>query len=118
MNLPATAPEFLDVFTDKYETFDLPLKLHPKIFIHCYCFCRSKEPEDEAVARISEILRVDISTSSKVHFVRRVAPNKVMMCVTFNLIWFEHNMEKCSCVASTVPFIRKRQLEGSVYHYF
>ncbi|XP_066920507.1 uncharacterized protein [Clytia hemisphaerica] len=112
MNLPAIAPEFLDVFADKYATFNLPLKIHPNILIHCYCFCKTKTPEEEAILRVSEILQVDISPTSKVHFVRRVAPNKVMMCVTFNLIWFEHKVEKCSCTNLTSEFSRKRPAEG------
>jgi len=116
MNLPALAPEFLDVFTDKYETFDLPMQINENIFIHCYCFCKTKSPTEEAIIRISEILRHDISSSSQAHFVRRVAPNKVMMCISFNLIWFKHDVEKCSCTTSSSPLSRKRKLEGFELH--
>lgn len=111
MNLPAIAPEFLDVFSEKYKIFDLPVDVHPNIFIHCYCFCKSEHPEEECVVRINEILHVDISPTSKVHFVRRVAPNKVMMCVTFNLTWFKHNIDKCSC--NSHP--KKRHIEGELH---
>ena len=112
MNLPAIAPEFLDVFAEKFKLFNLPLKLHANIIVHCYCFCKSKDPKGEAILRISEILSVDISgDSTTVHFVRRVAPNKVMMCVSFNLVWFDHDT-KCSCRITPTDLIRKRTIEG------
>ena len=118
MNLPAIAPEFLDVFAEKFQLFNLPLKLHPNLFVHCYCFCISKDPKEEAILRISEILSIDISVSSTTaHFVRRVAPNKVMMCVSFNLVWFNHKVDKCSC-QDTSDLIRKRNLEGDFKYLF
>lgn len=113
MNLPAIAPEFLDVFTEKFKLFNLPLKVQPNTFVHCYCFCKSKDPKEEAVLRISEIFSVDLSMNAKAHFVRRVAPNKVMMCVSFNLIWFNHDVAKCSCETSCADLIRKRPIEGT-----
>lgn len=118
MNLPAIAPEFLDVFSEKFKLFNLPLKLHPNVVVHCYCFCKSKDPKAEAVLRISEILSVDISDdSTMVHFVRRVAPNKVMMCVTFNLVWFNKDT-RCSCHNTSTDLIRKRPIEGDFRDLF
>ncbi|CAG8518068.1 5621_t:CDS:10 [Ambispora gerdemannii] len=62
MNLPATAIEFLDAFKGLYHemesVIDSPLTELP--MIHCHCF-------------------------SKIHFVRSVAPNKDMYCVSFRL---------------------------------
>lgn len=112
MNLPAMAPEFLDVFKEAYSTFNLPLAATDNIYVHCYCFAKSAEPESEVDLRVSEVLGVDISPHSKAHFVRRVAPNKVMMCITFNLFWFEHASEKCFCTTSDSILSRGRPFEG------
>lgn len=106
MNLPAIAPEFLDVFR---ETFDHPVEIKPDIYVHCYCFSKSKEPEIDAEKTVAHMIGLeDISCHVETHFVRRVAPNKVMMCVTLELFWFKENYSRSSKIS------RKRCLSGKL----
>ena len=110
MNLPAIAAQFLDVFKEKYATSNLPIKLQSDITIHCYCFSKSKTPEVDAEMIIANTLGLDISSYARTHVVRRVAPNKVMLCVSFNLFWFQESNKKCLSNNTTLP--QKRSLEG------
>jgi len=96
MNLPAIAPEFLDVFKQKYESFGTSAEVVSNIIVHCYCFSKSKTPEIDAERNIANSIGLDILPHVKTHLVRRVAPNKVMLCVTFNLLWFQKNLEELS----------------------
>lgn len=78
MNLPAIAIEFLDAFAG--------MLTNVPVTIHCHCFA----PIDEAEARRVTLERVRTSlgvqvVNAEIHVVRRVAPNKDMLCVTFRL---------------------------------
>ncbi|XP_065646791.1 uncharacterized protein LOC100199427 isoform X3 [Hydra vulgaris] len=88
MNLPAIAPQFLDVFKENNFTNEMLPESINNIFVHCYLFSKSESPENEAKQLVSEAVGYDISPKAKVRVVRRVAPNKVMLCVTFDLKWF------------------------------
>ena len=91
MNLPTIAPAFLDIFKQIYESGSSAPKVKSNVFIHCYCFSKSKEqPERDAETNIQTIMGLDELPDVSTHLVRRVAPNKVMLCVTFNLPWFEN----------------------------
>jgi tRNA (guanine37-N1)-methyltransferase len=82
MNLPATAPEFLDAFRG------FTGKTLPRIHVHCFSKKDSAESERETIDRCGRALGVplDVDTSNVViHTVRNVAPNKNMYCVSFNL---------------------------------
>lgn len=80
MNLPATAPEFLNAFRG-FTNPTLP-------YIHVHCFGGKDEhgPKD-VIARCSKALGCDIcaDNNAKVHLVRNVAPKKNMFCVSFVL---------------------------------
>jgi tRNA (guanine37-N1)-methyltransferase len=81
MNLPATAPEFLDSFRG-WSLKSLPM-------VHLYCFGPKRANEDAAcykkvIQHCSERLGCFIDNASVV-YVRNVSPNKNMYCVSFKL---------------------------------
>jgi tRNA (guanine37-N1)-methyltransferase len=82
MNLPATAPEFLDAFRG------FTGKTLPRIHVHCFSTKDSAESERETIDRCAGALGVPLDSKASnvvVHTVRNVAPNKNMYCVSFNL---------------------------------
>lgn len=82
MNLPALALEFLDTFRHL-----LPEQHHKEIVlptVHCYGFSKDANPEKGVKDRAEEILGTTLKSSS-IHLVRKVAPNKEMMCISFEL---------------------------------
>lgn len=79
MNLPAMAAQFLDVFKGLFK--DLTNVRLPTIY--CYCFSKAADPEEDAKHQCEHIMGIQID--SEVHRVRDVAPNKVMLCVSFQL---------------------------------
>ncbi|KAI8050574.1 Met-10+ like-protein-domain-containing protein [Syncephalis plumigaleata] len=89
MNLPATAIEFVDAFRGILvgsieDTEEEPKHLNTTI--HCYCFSKSDDPETDVVERIGAVLQEPLQPGTYTVFnVRRVAPNKVMLCVSFKL---------------------------------
>uniref|UniRef100_A0A6S8SY41 tRNA (guanine(37)-N1)-methyltransferase n=1 Tax=Chaetoceros debilis TaxID=122233 RepID=A0A6S8SY41_9STRA len=82
MNLPAIAPEFLDVFRG----WKVDRKKRPMIHVHCF---GSKIKGDiEVVERCSVSLGCKLDWSKdevSVHEVRNVSPKKNMYCVSFRL---------------------------------
>ena len=56
--------------------------------INCYCFSGAEDMKEDVLQRSEKVLKCTIDRSldsTKVHQVRDVAPNKHMMCVTFQL---------------------------------
>lgn len=89
MNLPASAHEFLDAFSGLRSL--LPEVDIPDIWVHCYVFCR---PENSPVELVEGELKCKLDLANVVpHYVRNVAPNKDMYCVSFKL----PKMESESC---------------------
>lgn len=88
MNLPDSAISFLDVFAEKLAAW--PLRSGPPWpTVHCYCFS-SAEGKDAQVMdvkqRVEDVLKVPLTEGEwSVHFVRDVAPRKMMLCITFVL---------------------------------
>ncbi|KAF7662629.1 hypothetical protein LDENG_00231120 [Lucifuga dentata] len=83
MNLPTLALEFLDAFRGllrKELICDENLPV-----VHCYGFSKDDNPEKDMVERASRSLGFSLEHRCSVHFVRNVAPNKDMMCVSFTL---------------------------------
>ncbi|BFI29579.1 tRNA (guanine37-N1)-methyltransferase [Marchantia polymorpha subsp. ruderalis] len=81
MNLPASALEFLDVFQG------LLSRDHwkgPMPRIHCYCFMRAIETHADVLKRAEGILG-GVIKDPQVWTVRDVAPNKIMLCISFDL---------------------------------
>lgn len=82
MNLPATAIEFLDVFKGAFdrETW----AGHQLPVIHVYTFKRAMETVEDVVRRGEGHLGAAIANPT-VHEVRDVAPNKIMLCLSFRI---------------------------------
>lgn len=83
MNLPALALDFLDAFRgllnhEPPSDAQLPT-------VHCYGFSKEDDPARDVMQRASETIGFSLEKCSSVHFVRNVAPNKDMMCVTFTV---------------------------------
>lgn len=86
MNLPASAPEFLDVFRGLY--LERGEDTRPAVLptIHCYCFSKADDSKADAKEMCEAVLGSTIPVEDcSVHEVRDVAPKKRMMCVSFKL---------------------------------
>jgi tRNA (guanine37-N1)-methyltransferase len=82
MNLPAIAPEFLNVFRGWRGDYD------HRPMIHVHCFAAKVEGDQEAIARCGKSLgcQLDLVIDQvSVHEVRNVSPKKNMYCVSFKL---------------------------------
>ena len=82
MNLPASAPEFLDAFRGFTGT------TLPRIHVHCFSTKEILEAERATIERCGKALGVPLDkevSNVVVHLVRNVAPNKNMYCVSFDL---------------------------------
>ena len=91
MNLPASSVEFLDVFQGLFgdvpeglrSSFKLPL-------VHCYCFVKTDSEQEQEACALQQVTAnlgsVDLcSEDCVVEVVRSVAPNKVMVRISFKL---------------------------------
>ncbi|KAI9596926.1 tRNA methyltransferase Trm5 [Syncephalis fuscata] len=89
MNLPATAIEFVDAFRGILVGSMDDSELETDFLnttVHCYCFSKSDDPAADVVERIGTVLQEPLEPGTfSVFNVRRVAPNKVMLCVSFRL---------------------------------
>ncbi|XP_066281214.1 tRNA (guanine(37)-N1)-methyltransferase-like [Branchiostoma lanceolatum] len=83
MNLPAMAVEFLDVFRGLLAGEMLPEYQPP--MIHCHTFSKADDPAADARRRVEEVLGAALPKDHYIHRVRDVAPNKEMMCVSFQM---------------------------------
>ncbi|PWA03467.1 hypothetical protein BB558_000378 [Smittium angustum] len=96
MNLPATAIEFLDAFSgvlSEYSQESINInEINPNMpTIHVHCFTKSETPETDILTRASNALGLhenefpEFEKSAKAVYVRKVAPNKDMYCLSFPL---------------------------------
>lgn len=82
MNLPASAHEFLDAFAELRSLLPSGVDT-PTIWVHCYVFCR---PESSPVELVEGELKCKLDPETVTpYYVRNVAPNKDMYCVSFKL---------------------------------
>ncbi|KAL3049211.1 hypothetical protein OYC64_008644 [Pagothenia borchgrevinki] len=107
MNLPALALDFLDAFRGL-----LPQELscdENLPTVHCYGFSKEDNPDTDVVKRASCSLGFPLKDKCSVHFVRNVAPNKDMLCVSFTIpkeVLFSGDQEKTDPSEEPAP---KRQ---------
>ncbi|XP_062974271.1 tRNA (guanine(37)-N1)-methyltransferase [Elgaria multicarinata webbii] len=82
MNLPAMAIEFLDAFRHLLDgepgSTGLPT-------VHCHCFSKNDDPAQDIQARVEACLGTSLEGLCSIELVRKVAPNKDMMCISFQL---------------------------------
>ena len=91
MNLPASACHFLDAFRGVYSC--LPPSLREDVHlptVHCYCFSKSAQPEEDAVCLVQQGLGAALEGGLggdrvAVSRVRDVAPSKLILRVSFEL---------------------------------
>lgn len=91
MNLPDSAIDFLPSFKGAFDSISSESNFNEVYeelpMIHCYCFTRETEvgnAEKDIRSRIENILEMPMEKLD-FHFVRSVAPNKDMYCVSFRL---------------------------------
>ncbi|XP_032091625.1 tRNA (guanine(37)-N1)-methyltransferase [Thamnophis elegans] len=82
MNLPAMAIEFLDVFRNLLKGEPVCDELPT---VHCHCFSKHDNPTQDAQERVEALLGTSLHGLCSVKWVRNVAPNKEMMCISFQL---------------------------------
>ena len=107
MNLPAIAVEFLDVFKDTSCN-----RLDESVMIHCYCFSKMDDPFKDAEMRVQKILGSKVGVQS-VHMVRNVAPKKVMMCISFQLLNLRQEKSE-SENGSEIDLSQKQSIERGI----
>ncbi|KAK3093536.1 hypothetical protein FSP39_016977 [Pinctada imbricata] len=86
MNLPAIGIEFLDAFLRLFKgekISSLPKEWYPHV--HCYCFSSEEDYKKDVESRIEGVLKEPVPKDFAVRRIRNVAPNKEMLCVTFQL---------------------------------
>lgn len=105
MNLPALAIEFLDVFRhllvgEPCSTAGLPT-------VHCYGFSKHDDPAKDIQERAEASLGTSLDGRCSTYLVRNVAPNKEMLCISFQIpadVLYkrpcpDEGKEQASCVA-------------------
>ncbi|XP_047623429.1 tRNA (guanine(37)-N1)-methyltransferase [Phacochoerus africanus] len=83
MNLPAKAVEFLSAFKSLLDGQPCSSELLP--IVHCYSFSKNANPAKDVQQQAGTVLGVSLEAGSSVHLVRNVAPNKEMLCITFQI---------------------------------
>ncbi|XP_048218038.1 tRNA (guanine(37)-N1)-methyltransferase [Perognathus longimembris pacificus] len=83
MNLPAKAIEFLSAFKSLLDGQQCSSELLP--IVHCYSFSKDVNPTEDVRRQAGAVLGISLETCSTVHLVRNVAPNKEMLCITFQI---------------------------------
>ncbi|KGL73919.1 tRNA (guanine(37)-N1)-methyltransferase, partial [Tinamus guttatus] len=83
MNLPALALEFLDALRHVVAGAARSAAALPTV--HCYAFSKHHDPAEDVRQRAEASLGASLRGRCSVHPVRNVAPNKEMMCISFQI---------------------------------
>ncbi|OXB72216.1 UNVERIFIED_CONTAM: hypothetical protein H355_002864 [Colinus virginianus] len=83
MNLPALAVEFLDVFRHLLAGEPRSTAVLPTV--HCYGFSKHEDPARDIQERAEAALGASLQGHCSAYLVRNVAPNKEMLCLTFQI---------------------------------
>lgn len=88
MNLPGLAVTFLDEFFGLFSEEACDEETYPDFLlprVHCYTFGKALDTKQAAIDLVQENLGETLPGNNTVRFVRNVAPNKDMYCVSFTL---------------------------------
>uniref|UniRef100_A0A674HF49 tRNA (guanine(37)-N1)-methyltransferase n=1 Tax=Taeniopygia guttata TaxID=59729 RepID=A0A674HF49_TAEGU len=83
MNLPALAVEFLDVF--RHLLVGEPCSPAGLPTVHCYGFSKHSNPARDIQERAEAALGTSLAGRCSTFLVRNVAPNKEMLCLSFQI---------------------------------
>lgn len=83
MNLPALALEFLDVF--RHLLVGEPCSPAALPTVHCYGFSKHSNPARDIQERAEAALGTSLAGRCSTFLVRNVAPNKEMLCLSFQI---------------------------------
>ncbi|NWT02242.1 TRM5 methyltransferase, partial [Mionectes macconnelli] len=83
MNLPALAVEFLDVF--RHLLVGEPCSAAALPTVHCYGFSKHEDPAKDIQERAEASLGTSLDGRCSTYPVRNVAPNKEMLCISFQV---------------------------------
>ncbi|NXY86786.1 TRM5 methyltransferase, partial [Alcedo cyanopectus] len=83
MNLPALAIEFLDAFRHLLSGEPCPAAALPTV--HCYGFSKHHDPARDIQERAEASLGTSLDGRCSTYLVRNVAPNKEMLCISFQV---------------------------------
>ncbi|XP_008939875.1 PREDICTED: tRNA (guanine(37)-N1)-methyltransferase-like, partial [Merops nubicus] len=83
MNLPALAIEFLGVFRHLVAGGACRPAALPTV--HCYAFSKCDNPNRDVQERAEASLGASLDGRCSTHLVRNVAPNKEMLCISFQV---------------------------------
>jgi tRNA (guanine37-N1)-methyltransferase len=112
MNLPATAIEFLGSFKGCITNETLPESISNKCTIHCHSFSKAGNALEDLVDRASHYLGFSLDASEcSAHWVRSVAPNKDMYCLSFVIPNEYLCKTTCDSVIDSRPVTKKIKLD-------
>ncbi|KAJ7413118.1 tRNA (guanine(37)-N1)-methyltransferase [Pitangus sulphuratus] len=83
MNLPALAVEFLDAF--RHLLVGEPCSAAALPTVHCYAFSKHEDPAKDIQERAEASLGTSLDGRCSTYLVRNVAPNKEMLCISFQV---------------------------------